>query len=353
MAFVKVGVFNGGDDVEYVDPDKVSGYNVYKVAEDCYMARLYVGHSSHTLTNPDKDHQGWNSQEAALEAVEEWFRQGARVTEKLERAREEIAREPYRLPQVGDIYRIHDRYWFVTHVDVPSDAGVYNTYIALLMTEEERKPGGYNYTKTTSRMSTFFHAHAEWVGNTEPFMEAARQLLGSFYRGKGSLAYVLDGFTGREGMMVHYGLQGTDSTYCCHKKLPLEKGHVVTDNEHGVTCPQFDRSASYEPSSSEDVFDVVHYANARDNFTKCEATYPLPKGQTWTENWNNVDCPNCVRIASQQQEAEPWSKPCGSTKGHAPHTWEEEVFGEEGPRRRCTGLTFPTSPDPVNSGDDA
>lgn len=380
MAFVKTWVGNDGNDVEFVDPEKVSGYNIYMVASDCYMVRLYVAGATHILANDKREQmQGWGSMEAAQSAVDEWFRNARKVVAQ------ENAKPPHRKPQVGDIYRIHDRYWVVNYIDVPSDSGVYSTYIALLMTKEERKPGGYNYTNTTSRMSTFFTPHAEYVGHISSHLEAARQLLGGFYREKGSLAYVLDGFTGREGMTVHYGLQGTNSTYCCAKKLPLEKGHVVTDNEHGVTCPQFDRSASYEPAPPKGVFAVVHYAHPEDNKPRCcDATYPLPEDQTWMADTRFVTCPGdklehfwCDStenhdphiydlkgehvVKPRTVRCDGWPnphnttsesigrKPCGSTKGHAPHIWEDEEKGDVS----CPGLTFPTFPDPVNSGDDA
>lgn len=338
MAFVKVE--DNQSRLKYVDPEKIVGYTIDKRAEDCHEIHLDAVGSLYKLPNTEKDHGGFPTREAASEYVEQWLTTVMRAVKKLEQQREEISREPYRLPQVGDIYRIHDRYWFITHIDVPSDAGVYNTYIALLMTEEERKPGGYNYTKTTSRMSTFFHAHAEWVGNTEPFMEAARQLLGSFYRGKGSLAYVLDGFTGREGMMVHYGLQGTDSTYCCHKKLPLEKGHVVTDNEHGVTCPQFDRGNSYQEAPPKGLFRVVHYALPQDNSPRCcDAKYPLPEDEIWMADKRHVTCPG-------DKLEHFW---CDSTENHDPHIYDLKGEHVVKPRTvRCDGWPNPHNVESVD-----
>lgn len=337
MAFVKVE--DNKNRLQYVDPEKIVGYTIDKRAEDCHEIHLDAVGSLYKLPNTETDHGGFPSREAASTYVEQWLTTVMRAVKKLEQQREEPT-EPYRLPQVGDLYRIHDRYWVVTHIDVPSDGGVYSTYIALLMTEEERKPSGYMYTKTTSRMSTFFHEHAEWVGHISSHLEAARQLLGSFYRGKGSLAYVLDGFTGREGMTVHYAVTGISSTYCCHKKLPLEKGHVVTDNEHAVTCPQFDRSVSYEPAPPQGVFDVVHYAHPEDNRPRCcDATYPLPENQTWMADPRYVTCPG-------DKLEHFW---CDSTENHDPHLHFLQGHLIKNPRLvRCDGWPNPHNVESVD-----
>lgn len=341
MAFVKVKDIKGL--ICFVDPEKVTGYTIQKRAKDCHDVMLDAGSTYTQLWNPDNDLGGWETAEAAQEYVENWFVAVMSGVRELKRQREAVP--PHRIPNVGDVYRIFDNYWEITGREAPGDTGVSRAWARIILEPAPKVPGGLSHwhglkhegAKTMVRDFPWWDAHAQLVGSKEKFLEAARQLLGSFYHGEESLPFVLDGFTGHEGMTVHYALTGAIKTYCCHRDLPLSYGQVISDNEHAVTCSQFDRDNSYQEAPPKGLFRVVHYALPQDNSPRCcGATYPLPEDEIWMADKRHVTCPEF------EDDRAPGSLteviPCGSTEPHAAHKYGVDNGYE------CDG---------VSSGDDA
>jgi hypothetical protein len=237
-----------------------------------------------------------------------------------------------------------------------------------MMLDENGEYDGKKWEGTTDarifKASWFTEDNAEYVGNREDIVQSIEQLTGMWKTVKPYIQDFMDGFTGREHIVVHYGDEVSGQVYCCDRQFKFYKGHAFTHDPQRVTCPEYSA--------------VVHYAEPRDNAPRCcGATYPLEVNHTWTAELENVTCtgealehfwcdstenhiphiyrlqghliknPRVVRCDgwpnphNQESEPEPPSKPCGSTKGHASHIWQEWEDSQEGPLWSCTGLTFP------------
>lgn len=224
MVFKKT--WDSGNEITYTNPAFVHSYSVRKYAEDRHDIRLHMPYGYATLANPETDHGSFSTREAALQFVEEWFEEKPEVEKN------------FREPEVGDIYRVKGLPWMVVSTSPPEEDGLFLTRMEALITEQELSDG-FRGDAVLYRKSNWYSKYAEFIGNKSQFLEPARELLGSFFQGERSIPYVIDGFTQREGMTVHYALAESGETYCCFKPYPLPKGNVVTDNTNAVTCPAY------------------------------------------------------------------------------------------------------------------
>jgi hypothetical protein len=293
MAFVTLG--EHVNSLTYIDPERIDAYTVDEVATGCFMVRLMVGSWSHTLANPEEEHRGFPTQEAATEYLEAWLTSIMAGVAELKKNR-------FRVPVVGDIFRILDNYWEVT----AREPGLTHPISVLLDENLEFNKKPYRAaTRSQSRLADWFDENAEFVGNREDIEQGIAALAGTDTPPSSNIQHFLDGFTGREEIVVHYGDATSRDVYCCGREYGNASGNVFTDDLDRVTCPEF------KP--------VVHYAMARDNQVRCcGVKYPLDKQSTWSEYPSEVTCTAFTRNVAVQ------TKRCDSKEVHRAHDWKDD-----------------------------
>ena len=303
MAFVKLNEDKRGGST-YIDPEKVEGYIIDRETFG-WIVRLYAGGKGYNLHSPQEGSDYFKTPEEAQEYLESWFTSVMGAVEELKRRRNSthfVGRDPQR----GDIFRILDNYWEVTG----REPGPKQPMITIeVMVDDKGEYDGRYYSGpkiiTRSRLWFTEDNEVEFIGNRDDITQTIEQLIGRWKYVEPYVQNFLDGFTGREEIVVHYGDEASGQVYCCDREFKFYKGHAFTHDPDRVTCPEYIR--------------VTHYANARDNQTRCcGKKYPLSVGETWTENANNVNCPEFLKNqASEQHEMQK----CNDTEVHTHHTW--------------------------------
>lgn len=298
MSFVKLNENKRGGLV-YIDPEKVEGYEVERETFG-WVVKLYAGGRSYTLNSPEEQTDYFTTPEEAQEYLESWFTSVMTGVEELKQRRNS-KHFVVRMPHIGDIYRILDRYWEVIDREPGVDEPIIE--LGLLMgpnsTIDGKKYEGFKKVKRI--VSWFASDYVEYVGNREDIEQFIEQLVGEVdAQAVKHIGPLLNGFTGREEIVVHWGDHAVREMYCCLQPVAqLKPNAVYSRDRERVTCPVMkavDKEGFTEVT-------VTHYANARDNQTRCcGKKYPLPEGETWTENANNVTCPELLKNQASEPE---------------------------------------------------